>query len=469
LANAKVGDPYTPTVTVSGDADGQYFWQKTGGNLPPGLDWAPQGNGGSTLSFPGTPTTGGRYSGLWVVYPDGTGQCPSTAANYTIPVPYLDVSVSQSATPSQAKVGSDLTYFLHVTNISPDYFDAHEVTVTDTLPGSMTFKSAAWAYDTPPNTEQNCSGGGVVSCEIPVLEGPNGTNRAATVTIVVRPTEPGLINNEAYVSTSDYDQNHANDSSSLEVQVDPVVADLSVGIVAPGRVTAGKNVEHLISVQNNGADTASHVKLQVTFPAEHDFRVTSISGPCSDPKPLSSSGSREFSKCKWPSLAKGLQEVVTLTGHYFNKGKRDVVGLASSAASDPNKDNNLDSKEILVDPLADLSGRVTRETRDDQGYSPGEHAVLIEVGVTNHGPSVAEDVKIIVQWSGPVRLERSDDCEQQHDGAICKWRHLKRHDHERALLYLKVVGKGGIKVHVQVRSSTPDPNPENNKDSLGPI
>ncbi len=95
--------------------------------------------------------------------------------------------------PDPVAVGAVLTYTLSITNNGPA--DATGVTVTDTLPGTVTFGTA-----TP--SQGSCSqAAGVVTC-------PLGTilvSATATITITVTPTTPGTITNVAMVAATTLD------------------------------------------------------------------------------------------------------------------------------------------------------------------------------------------------------------------------------------------------------------------------
>jgi uncharacterized repeat protein (TIGR01451 family) len=116
----------------------------------------------------------------------------------------LGITKVDSADPSQA--GSDLTYTLTVTNHGPN--PATGVSVTDTPPSGLSASSAT-------ASQGSCSGTGPVTCAV----GDLASGASATVTIVVRPTEPGTITNTATVAGNQPDPNNANNSASQQTTI----------------------------------------------------------------------------------------------------------------------------------------------------------------------------------------------------------------------------------------------------------
>lgn len=118
-----------------------------------------------------------------------------------------NLAVSKTDSPDPLFAGSPLTYTVMMTNNGPDR--ATGVTLTDTLPGGVTFVSAI-------STQSSCTeAAGVVTCTI----GNMGNGATVTVTIVVTPTTPGVISNTATVSSPTSDPNAANNSATEQTTV----------------------------------------------------------------------------------------------------------------------------------------------------------------------------------------------------------------------------------------------------------
>ena len=126
-----------------------------------------------------------------------------------------DLSVAKSASPNPAQVGVQLAYRISVVNNGPA--TATGVTVSDALPGGLTFVSA-----TP--TQGSCNGTNIVNCNLGSLT--NGAS--AFVTIVVTPTAQGQVVNTATGSATEFDFDSTNNSSTITTFVEPPVASPSM-------------------------------------------------------------------------------------------------------------------------------------------------------------------------------------------------------------------------------------------------
>ena len=133
--------------------------------------------------------------------------------------PVADLSITKTDSKDPIRAGEQLTYTLTVTNIGPD--TSTNIVVTDILPDSVEFISA-----TP--SQGNCmkSGpnlGGTVTCNLNNL----ASGETATITIVVKPTEPGTIENLAIVGGDESDPNNQNNSDTESTEVNssiPIIA-----------------------------------------------------------------------------------------------------------------------------------------------------------------------------------------------------------------------------------------------------
>ena len=121
-----------------------------------------------------------------------------------------DVSLRLTDAPDPVKSGSNLTYTIVVTNAGPSA--AGGVSVADTLPANVSFKNAA------PSQGICTKAGATVRCAL----GDLGAGDVATVTIVVRPSQKGMVTNTATVtSVTPPDNQPANNSATTTTVVGP--------------------------------------------------------------------------------------------------------------------------------------------------------------------------------------------------------------------------------------------------------
>lgn len=116
-----------------------------------------------------------------------------------------DMAIVKTATPNPVTEGTPLTYSLAVTNNGPA--TATNVTVTDTLPASVTYLSAN-------TTLGSCSeAGGTVTCLLTTMAS-SGSTSTATITILTLPNQAGTVSNTATVSADQTDPILTNNTST---------------------------------------------------------------------------------------------------------------------------------------------------------------------------------------------------------------------------------------------------------------
>jgi uncharacterized repeat protein (TIGR01451 family) len=157
-----------------------------------------------------TTTQGGTISNTASVTGNETDPFPdnnSDTEDTVVMPPTADLALTKTDSADPVDIGVNFSYTIQVTNNGPD--DATNVTVTDTLPATVTFVSAS-----PGCAETS----GTVTCNI----GNLAASASASVQIDVTPTVAGTITNNASVTATETDSDPTNNSDSEDTRiVDP--------------------------------------------------------------------------------------------------------------------------------------------------------------------------------------------------------------------------------------------------------
>jgi len=333
---------------------------------------------------PGTPM-GTTFTNSATVTGNGTdpnGENNTGSASVTVPIPQADLGV-QKVGPSSAAPDTDVSYTITVNNSGPDAADS--VSLTDTLPGTMTFVSII--QNSGPVF--SCSGTTTVTCSILSL----AAGATATFTLVghIPPATPSGTNftNVANVSTTTTDPNPDNNSSQTVLTV--VTSDLAVTKTGPPTAIAGNTISWTITVTNNGPDAQPAATLNDPLPAGTTFfSLTQDTGPaavCNDP----GAGNSGTITCSFPSLASGASAQFTLTATINPgfTGSLSNTATVSGTNADPNNANNSATAVTTVTASADLSVIKTGPATANAGTN-----ITYTITLTNNGPSNAANVAL---------------------------------------------------------------------------
>ncbi|MFZ0547147.1 MAG: S8 family serine peptidase [Candidatus Promineifilaceae bacterium] len=142
-----------------------------------------------------------------------------SAVNWGCTDQVTDLSLSMTDTPDPVTTGEQLTYTLTISNSGP--LTATQVTVEDTLPGSVSFDSAT-------SSSGSCNeSSGVVTCALDDMSGSETT----TVTIVVTVNQDGTLENNASVSMAELDANIGNNDASESTQAGAATNSIYLPVV----------------------------------------------------------------------------------------------------------------------------------------------------------------------------------------------------------------------------------------------
>jgi uncharacterized repeat protein (TIGR01451 family) len=291
-------------------------------------------NGASTqFTIDVMPTAVGPINNYTIVSanendPDSTNNS-DTETTAVIPLTGTELALTKSDSVDPVPLGDNLTYTIQVTNNGPE--DATGVTVTDVLPGSVTFVSAS------PGCSESA---GTVTCDIGNLD----ASASVSLEIVVTTNTAGTISNTATVTGNESDPFPANNTDTEDTVVTPPPADLALTKSdSADPVDIGDNLTYTIQVTNNGPEDATGVTVTDTLPASVTF--VSASPGCTE-----ASGTVT---CDIGNLAATASVSVQIDVTTTAAGTISNTATVAANEFDPDSANNSETEDTLViDPNA---------------------------------------------------------------------------------------------------------------------
>lgn len=283
--------------------------------------------------------------------------------------------------PASAAADTDVTYTIQVHNSGPDDAD---VQLNDVMPAGMTFVSftqddLAFSCSTP-----GAGNNGTITCTDATMV--SGATATFTFTFHIPPSAtPGdTFNNTANVTTSAFDPNNENDSSTASTIVPSNDADVGVLKTGPTAASPGSDVSYTITVFNAGPSDATGVQLTDTLPGTMTFvSLSQNSGPT-----FNCTGTSSIT-CSIATLTVGSSATFTFTGNIpAGTSPGTTFNNTANVESDidPNPDNNSASSLLTVttvDPAITKSGPAT---------ATGGQTISYTIALVNNGSDTATNV-----------------------------------------------------------------------------
>ena len=320
--------------------------------------------------------------------PDDNSENDTGVSSVTVPIPQADIGV-QKVGPSSAAPNTDVAYSITVNNAGPDAADTFSL--TDTLPGTMTFVSIAQnsgpAFDC--SSHPSVGSGGTITCTIPSLA--SGTTATFTLTgHVPAGTASGTtFSNTATVSSKTSDDNPDNNSSLFDFTVSS--SDLAITKTGPASAASGGPISWTITASNNGPDTSTPTTFSDPLPAGTTFvSIVQNTGPtflCSTP----SVGSNGSVTCSIGNFASGASAQFTVTANIDPSatGTLSDTATISGPNADTNPGNDSATAVTTVTTSADLSVNKSGPATANAGTN-----ITYTVTLTNNGPSNAANAAL---------------------------------------------------------------------------
>ncbi len=326
-----------------------------------------------------------------------------------------DVAITKSG-PSSLVAGGPATYTLSVVNHGPS--DTRSVTVTDSLPGSVTFVSA-----TPTQGGPCSEAAATVTCDIGTLL--SGATAKVYVHVTVMASASGTVTNGAKVASPTPDPDLANNSSRVTTSVDPEAnlgiikvalpqpvratdvvtgGQVSYTLVAAGIMTAslrpvvaGNRVTYTLVVHNFGPADAQAATVTDHLPAGTTFVLANTTaGTCA-----TASTTVTCSLGKVPANKSVVIAVIVVTSPSLAAGTTlSNTATVSSTTHDPDLSNNSSTATSNVTRSADVAIAKSFDTSPTVA-GLGQRFVI---QATNRGPSDADNVVVADSLPSSVSL-----------------------------------------------------------------
>jgi uncharacterized repeat protein (TIGR01451 family) len=238
-----------------------------------------------------------------------------------------DLAVTKQASVTTAEVGDHFTYTITLTNLGP--YDAKSVVLSDALPQGVTFNSCA-------STVGSCvlTAGGA-SVNLAQLTNGSSVNLTIQATLNYSVADGTLVTNTASVTSTTFDPNTANNSSSATLRAqnnsDLFVTQSVVKL-------ANQQLQYTINVQNLGPYQARQLVLNDAIPNGTKF-VSVAPGPwaCA---PISA-GSTGVLSCTVATLNVNVTDTSSLVVKVTATGSSISNTVTVKASTfDPNGANN---------------------------------------------------------------------------------------------------------------------------------
>lgn len=326
--------------------------------------------------------------------PDNHNPDEDDQASVVVTPANADLSLTKTVENPTTSVGEDITFTITATNSGPD--SSGSFVVADPLPEGATFVDATTLNGTYDPETQRWTVDNLDNAE------------SATLTLVLRATASGAINNIAEIVSAtlpDPDSTPANgvdgedDQATATAQAEQINLSLTKTVDNP-TPRAGETFSYTITLTNSGPDTATNIVVVDTLP-EQIMLVGNT--------PATGAFATDTRTWSIPALASGESTTLQIDGQIasvaglpaedpINTGlvntaeviSVDQVDSNSTPGNNVETEDDQDSVSVRV-PIADLSVAKTTLTPT---ANIGETASF-EITVRNDGPDIATNVVIL--------------------------------------------------------------------------
>ena len=344
-----------------------------------------QGQGGFDVGLP--PSGPGSY--ISATATDGAGNTSEFSPVVTARA-VTDLKVTISANPDPVGVGGLLTYSIAVTNVG--ILDAHNVILTDTLPGQVTLVSATSSQGRTPFVSSQGIGAALGTI-------PGGASASVIVIVQVQAQVGQFLSDSAQAALDELDANPADNSATATTRV-AAVSDLAVSLSAtPSPIDLESNLTFTVTATNTGPSRAGHVIVTLPLPPALGFSSA-----------ITTQGAASFADgqltANLGNLDPGSQVTITVIAQAIATGSVSTTAVISSDAFDPVAANNSATAEVSIAPIADLAVAI----QTTPGPVADGQQVVYTVVASNTGGYLATGVTLVnVLPAGVNFLSASND------------------------------------------------------------
>lgn len=280
--------------------------------------------------------------------------------------PSADLAVVKTVNHSTPHVGTNVRYTITAINNGPS--DATGVIVNDLLPAGMSFVSATPSV----GSYNHVSGVWTI--------GNFAHGSTATLVIVAKVLQVGVIDNTAVISGNEHDPNTANNNYTAELDALPT-SDLTISKTVNHHTQyVGQNVNFNVSVFNAGPNDATGVVVHDKLPSGlHFLSATPSVGIYNSVNGVWTIG----------NLVNHGTATLNILAQVTHRGLLTNIGRVTSTTFDPTVP---DIARAAVNGLAVINLSVHKIANTTTPYNTGN--VMFGIIATNHGPNFATGVKV---------------------------------------------------------------------------
>ena len=352
-----------------------------------------------------------------------------------------DLEVTKVVSDANPHKGDIISWTITVFNNGPGA--AKDVKVTDKLPAGLIFISANGNYDKDTG--------------VWTVGDLANKAQASLIIITVVDITNANITNVAVANSTTPDPNPGNNEDNDTTEVDPEADVKIIKTVSNPNPSKGDVITWTVVVSNLGPDKALNVIVEENLP--EGLQLVSARG---------SKGSFEDNIWTVGDLNNGEIATLTLTTKVLvSSGKIENIVVASSTTYDPNMSNNRDKETTTPkDKPGSADLEIIKEANKDK-VKVGDK-IIWTITVINHGPDKAVGVYVKdILKAGDAMLISGDTNTGLFDVNTGIWYigNMEAGETVTLTVAFRALSAGEAVNYAEVNSSTPDPNPDNNKDS----